>query len=260
MLVQQELDDIRDCIASAFVTAFPTIYSKRDVAIAYDNGVQEKIVWSVFRRKLLAHFYSYHHVGYHEGAVALLQHRRLLDDPSDSTAIASNCDFSATDGSDHSTPDSGFQEVYVARCDKEGRIESESDQAFSKRVLEFFLPVFKSLKAKTAITLQAMCNNLAAWREELRMNVNSVQDIQSRLDAVSDASDSIFIIGHDLSSYFPQTTEGRDSPGSSLGTISDQRNSSSRLQISEPFRLSERYGFQNGGSVYAINLLAIVAF
>ena len=176
------------------------------MAIAYDNGVQEKIVWSVFRRKLLAHFYSYHHVGYHEGAVALLQHRRLLDDPSDSTAIASNCDFSATDGSDHSTPDSGFQEVYVARCDEEGRIESESDQAFSKRVLEFFLPVFKSLKAKTAITLQAMCNNLAAWREELRINVNADSFVRLRLGAFGGVSNPVPVFGRQLSSRIPGDT------------------------------------------------------
>ena len=211
MLVQQELDDIRDCIASAFVTAFPTIYSKRDVAVAYDNGVQEKIVWSVFRRKLLAHFYSYHHVGYHEGAVALLQHRRLLDDPSDSTAIARNCDFSATDGSDHSTPDSGFQEVYVARCDEEGRIESESDQAFSKRVLEFFLPVFKSLKAKTAVTLEALCNRLAAWREELQINVNADDFIRLRLGALGGVSNPVPVSGRQLSSKIPGDTGAWDS-------------------------------------------------
>ena len=211
LLVQQELDDIRDCIVSAFVTAFPAVFSKKDVAVAYDNGVQERVVWSIFHRNLLAHFYSYHRIGYHEGVTALFQHRCLLDDLSDSATIACNRDSRATESSDHSTLDSRFREAYIARCDDEGRIESESDQAFSKRVLEFFLPVFKSLKAKTAVTLEALCNRLAAWREELQINVNADDFIRLRLGALGGVSDPVPVSGRQLSSKIPGDTGAWDS-------------------------------------------------
>ena len=160
-MIQQELDDIRNCIASAFMDVFPTAFAKRDITVTRGNH-EEIVVWSVFERKLLAHFYSYHRVRDYLGTQALFQCRSCLDGfGSGSFSVSAVLDDASVDTEDSERHSHGseFEEVYVARCDAHGRI-SEDESAFLKRALAFFLPVFRLRAKESKDALEKMRHHL----------------------------------------------------------------------------------------------------
>ena len=69
------------CSATLFTLKEGTII----ITYACDN--REKLVWSLFKRKLSAHFGSYHRVGTHDDGWDLYTCRSPLDDTDRSTAV-----------------------------------------------------------------------------------------------------------------------------------------------------------------------------
>ena len=183
MIIQQELDDVRHRVVSAFMIAFPTVFEKKDMMIAY-GGTKEKLVWDIFHRKLLVHYYSYLRVGEYYGTKALFQYRPLdfnEVDGSTTTHTAPSDTSAGSQGSD--SVGSEFSEAYVTQCDEHGRIP-ESDKFLLNRALDFFLPVLRSRADKSKESVEKMCGLLNTWRDELRINERTLRDVSARKEVL----------------------------------------------------------------------------
>lgn len=202
-----ELDDIRLCIASAFVIAFPTVFTKEDVIITYAGGTQEKLVWGIFKRKLSAHFHSYHRVGkYHDEGWALYTCCSCFDSIDRLTAVlgASNDASVGTKG------------TYVARCNEQGRIAESEEDSF-KRIFEFFYPVLRSRLEKSKEHYNGIASHLVTWKEDLKRNEGAARDVHDRCTAMNTGSHYYY---------------GQDHPGAQPGAIHGQDDSDAPLTTS----------------------------
>ena len=211
-----ELDDIRLCIASAFAVAFPKVFTKEDMIITYASDKQEKLVWSLFKRKLSAHFGSYHRVGKHDDGWALYAFRSPFDDIDRSTAVLDTSNVSVDTGG-----------TYVAQCDGQGRIAESEEDSF-KRILGFFHPVLRSLCEKSKECYERVSGHLVAWREDLRMNEGATRDARDRRTALDTPS---LYYGHDETGNL-WVCLGRGEPSAHAEAIRDQDGSDPSLMAS----------------------------
>ena len=219
-----ELDDIRLCIASAFAIAFPAVYTKKDMIITYAGDKREKLVWSLFKRKLSAHFGSYHRVKKHDNGWALYTCRSPFDDIDRSTAVL--------DAFNASVDTRG---TYVAQCDGQGRI-AESEEDFFKRILGFFHPVLRSLCEKSKECFGRVSGRLVAWREDLNMNEGATRDARDRRTALN-TSVHYYVQDGDGNLW---ACLGRGEPSAHAEAIHDQDDSGASLTISHPRRAAGR--------------------
>ena len=148
--------------------AFPTVFEKKDMMIAY-GGTKEKLVWDIFHRKLMVHYYSYLRVGEYYGTRALFQCRPLDFDEVDGPPTAPIAPSDTPAGSQDCDPaGSEFSEAYVTQCDEHGRIP-EGDKFLLDRALNFFLPVLQSRADKSKESVEKMHGLLNTWRDELHI-------------------------------------------------------------------------------------------
>lgn len=176
---------------------------------------QEKVVWSVFQRKLLGHFSSYHRIRDHLGTRALFQCRPCLDGVDGPTTVPAASDDmpGGTDDSDQHPHDGGFKEVFVARCDAQDRVDKNREDLL-KRALVFFLPVFKYRAKESEDALEKLRAQTQAWKDELEINEQTIQDVHSHLAFLRRTAGDVRR-GEDSASSGPETNHGED--GSSSG-------------------------------------------
>ena len=167
------------------------------------GATSEKVVWPVFKRKLSAHFSSYHRIAKHYDTWALFQCRSCFEgvdgwtkDPADTN----NASADTQDSSRH-LPNNKFNEIFVAQCDEQGRI-SESEEALLKRVFEFFLPVLDFQLKKSKEKLQDIDVYLRKWRLELGINESTIQDTVKQHNTPD--TTVAWVHGHSDSSARPQ--------------------------------------------------------
>ena len=180
--MELELESIRKYIVDAFTVIFPDIFTKEDMAIGGSGG-KERYAWRIFEDRLAAHFYYYHRIGYNRGTTGLYQYRPLYADDTTTITAARDDLLQFTEASDSGSqisddPDDqnsihGFEEVFVAPCDAKGRI-AESDEAFIKRVLEFFLPLLKYRLGRVKTSLEKTTHLLHGWRERAQICTDSI--------------------------------------------------------------------------------------
>ena len=195
--------------------AFPTAFAKRDITVARGSH-EDIVVWSIFERKLLAHFYSYHRVRDHLGTQALFQVRSCLDEfDSGSFAVSSVSDDASVDieDSERRSHNSEFEEVYVARCDAHGRI-SEDESVFLKRALSFFLLVFRLRAKESKDALEKMRHHLFVWKKELEVNERTIQDVRSRLEFLRGTTTDADSRGEERTISEPGPDRMQDAPAS----------------------------------------------
>ena len=192
------------------------------ITCACDN--QEKLVWSLFKRKLSAHFGSYHRAKKHDNGWALYTCRSPFDDIDRSTAVL--------DAFNASVDTRG---TYVAQCDGQGRI-AESEEDFFKRILGFFHPVLRSLCEKSKECYERVSGRLVAWREDLNMNEGATRDARNRRTALDTPS---LYYGHDETGNL-WVCLGRGEPSAHAEAIRDQDGSDPSLMASVLWSIAGR--------------------
>ena len=236
LTIQVELDDIRHWIASAFMIAFPAVFKKEDMIVIYGATSQkEKLIWSVFQRKLIEHFLSYHRVkkGY-DNTWALHTCHSCFDD------IECSAGFVGASNNTSDADSRGPEETYVARCDERGRVD-ESEEDFFKRIFKFFYPVLNSRRAQSKEHLDHINELLDGWRKDLDSNIGASLDARGRYATINTSDPRIQLEGHDgidtrLGPIHGQDTSGartratrvEDDSDDRPGATNEQDNSGSR--------------------------------
>ena len=154
-MMRRQLVYAQFCVASGFSIAYPLHFADAPNTYGITNNT---VIWPSFKKKLSNLFFQYHtkHTEKQTGYLALFQYRSCFCRPSPTINPKSSALDSQLMPSAVSAPVEGlrpfqnnpgdskliedFDELRVAYCDSEGRVD-ETEDAFVKRELTFFLPV-----------------------------------------------------------------------------------------------------------------------
>lgn len=200
-----ELEFVRSCLSSAFTDTLPEMFTREDMALISD-GVPAGHVWNIFTNKLATHFFSYHRKGYHLGSLGLFQCRPLYRDDNETITITfTDSSPPVNNNFGHQTNSAQFEEIFVVSCDAEGRI-AESNDAFLKRALKFFLPVLQYRWEKRNSSLQSLKK---LWKG-CESTLSVLTDLARDQDDASDSLSGVLRSGRNpessrASMYYPMT-------------------------------------------------------
>lgn len=137
LVAHKYLDHARFCVASTMMSLYPRSFSIDETLDTYDV-TRKTVAWKLFKHKLAVHFYSFTEIqgsrGWRKIGNSLHQQRSCFFGVK---SLKDDFRFSEYPGEQFIVD--RFAEHFVADYDEAGRI-AESEDAFLKRQLDFFIP------------------------------------------------------------------------------------------------------------------------